>query len=114
MLASAKVIASSTLMAAPSARSARRRSSPRAAATRSPVSCIAVRTKLAFGPVDAIRDGAPPPDSEAARLKMAYAAPWRTPAVVVVVQRARGDAREGGYRTDGVGVHAATIDPDVA
>jgi hypothetical protein len=34
--------------------------------------------------------------------------------VVVVVQGADGDTREGGYRTDGLGVHAATIDPDVA
>jgi hypothetical protein len=34
--------------------------------------------------------------------------------VVVVVQGAHGDTREVGYRTDGVGVHAATIDPDAA
>ena len=33
--------------------------------------------------------------------------------VVVMVQGAHGDTREGGYRTDGLGVHAATIDPDV-
>ena len=34
--------------------------------------------------------------------------------VVVVVQGADGDTREGGYRTDRLGVHAATMDPDVA
>ena len=33
--------------------------------------------------------------------------------VVVVVQGADRDTREGGYRTDGLGI-AATIDPDVA
>ena len=33
--------------------------------------------------------------------------------VVVVMQSADGDTREGGYRTDGPGVHTATIDPDV-
>ena len=32
--------------------------------------------------------------------------------VVVVMQGADGDTREGGYRADGLGVHAATIDPD--
>ena len=34
--------------------------------------------------------------------------------VVVVMQGAHGDTREGGYRADGLGVHNATIDPDVA
>ncbi len=34
--------------------------------------------------------------------------------VVVVVQGAHGYGREGGYRADGLGVHNATIDPDVA
>ena len=34
--------------------------------------------------------------------------------VVVVVQCADRDTRQGGYRADGLGVHAATIDPDVA
>ncbi len=34
--------------------------------------------------------------------------------VVVVVQGADGDTRDGGYCSDGLGVHAATIDPDVA
>jgi hypothetical protein len=33
--------------------------------------------------------------------------------VVVVVQGADGDARDGGYRTDGLRGHAVTIDPDV-
>jgi hypothetical protein len=34
--------------------------------------------------------------------------------VVVMMQSADRDTREGGYRTDSLGVHAATIDPDVA
>ena len=34
--------------------------------------------------------------------------------VVVVMQGADGNTREGGYRADSLGVHAATIDPDVA
>ena len=34
--------------------------------------------------------------------------------VVIVVEGAHGETRQGGYRADGVGVHAATIDPDAA
>ena len=34
--------------------------------------------------------------------------------VVIVVQGAHGETRQSGYRADGVGVHAATVDPDAA
>ena len=79
MLANAKETASSALIAAPSAPSSRRRSSPSAAVTRSPVSRNATRRKFAFGSTgDAC--GEELSALGLASLNAAYAAPRRTPA----------------------------------